>query len=69
MSATITTRDGRTVQLSGREAVIAELLVELRGDLARVEYGSIEFHVVGQHVTGHVTKSQKGRTVQMRAVS
>lgn len=67
MSATLTTSDGRSVQLTEREEVIAELLLDLRADFARIEFGSLEFHVVGQQVTGRVIKSKKGRSVQMRA--
>ena len=67
MRPSITTRDGRIVALTEREAVIAELLLELRAELSAVHFGNLQFDLAGPHVTAHVTTSRKGRPVQMRA--
>jgi len=67
VSATITTRDGRTVKLTEREAVIAELLLDLRAELARVDVGSIQFHLEHSRIRAKVETWRTQRQMEMRA--
>lgn len=65
----VTTRDGRVLTLSDREAVIIELLLDLRSDLARVEVGSIQFHVEHSRVRAKVETWRTERQMEMRAAA
>lgn len=67
--ATITTRDGRVVRLSERETLIAELLVDLRADLARVDVGSIQFHVEHTAVRAKVELCRTARQMERRSAA
>jgi len=62
--ATLRTRDGRTVILTGLAAVMAELLAEQQVGLRQLELGSLEFHVQRGRVQARLIVCQAPRVVE-----